>query len=338
MKNKRALVITSIANDQHPILQQFAHECISREIPFYLMGDTKSPAHFELEGCNYFSIDAQISTGFSLVDKLPVRHYSRKNIGYLLAIQDRAEEIIESDDDNIPLDNFWDDKKRLRDGVSIANKGWVNIFKCFTKDHIWPRGFPLELIQESLATEIKYQDGQFDCPIQMGLVQKNPDVDAIYRMTQKLPIYFEENKNVILTNNTWSPFNSQNTIWFKEAFPLLYLPSYCSFRMTDIWRSFIAQRIAWENNWSICIHSPAVVHERNEAVLMNDFSLEVPGYLNNLKISQELENLQLQKGTEHMADNLIKCYERMVQLNLIEEKELELISLWNKDLKLLISQ
>ena len=39
----------------------------------------------------------------------------------------------------------------------------------------------------------------------------------------------------------YSPFNSQNTIWFKEIFPLLYLPVSCSMRATDIIRGLVAR-------------------------------------------------------------------------------------------------
>jgi hypothetical protein len=76
------------------------------------------------------------------------------------------------------------------------------------------------------------------------LADENPDVDAIYRLTLPLPIIFNKANNVALGNNSFCPFYSQNRTWFKEAFPLLYLSSHCSFRMTDIWRSFVAQRIA----------------------------------------------------------------------------------------------
>ena len=58
--------------------------------------------------------------------------------------------------------------------------------------------------------------------------------------------------------DTWCPFNSQNTAWWRDAVPLLYLPAYCSFRMTDIWRSFVAQRIAWENGWRLLFHEPTI--------------------------------------------------------------------------------
>ncbi|MFM7015485.1 MAG: STELLO glycosyltransferase family protein [Bacteroidota bacterium] len=329
----QALVITSIANDQHPILKQFATDCLQRNIPFYLMGDTKSPADFNLEGCNFYSIDDQIKTGFSIVDQLPVKHYSRKNIGYLLAIQQGAETIIESDDDNIPLENFWNKRERYQTGDKITNQGWINIFNHFSTEHIWPRGYPIELVQAESENIPSIETGNYDCPIQIGLVQKNPDVDAIYRMTCKLPVYFEDGKKVSVGNGTWSPFNSQNTVWYKDAFPLMYLPSYCSFRMTDIWRSFIAQRIAWENDWNICFHSPSVIHERNEAILLNDFNLEVPGYLNNRKIAKSLEALNLKRGQAAIAENLLRCYELFVENKWIEDKEMELVERWNGDLK-----
>jgi len=330
---KQALVVTSIANDQHPILKHFANECKQRNIPFYMMGDTKSPSNFNLEGCLFYSVDEQLKTGFSLAQNLPVKHYSRKNIGYLLAIQNGAETILESDDDNVPLANFWDEKTRLQQGEKISEQGWINIFNHFSKDDIWPRGYPIELVQTEAGKIIQTIEGEFDCPIHQGLVQQNPDVDAIYRMTRKLPVFFEEGKKIIVGNGTWTPFNSQNTLWYKDAFALMYLPSYCSFRMTDIWRSFIAQRIAWETDWNICFHSPSVIHERNEAILLNDFHLEVPGYLNNYKIVKGLDNLKLQKGNNAIGDNLLKCYELFVENNWIEEKEIELVESWNNDIK-----
>ena len=39
---------------------------------------------------------------------------------------------------------------------------------------------------------------------------------------------------------TYSPFNSQNTLWRKELLPLAYLPSKVTFRYTDILRGMIA--------------------------------------------------------------------------------------------------
>lgn len=65
--------------------------------------------------------------------------------------------------------------------------------------------------------------------------------------------------------------------------------------MTDIWRSFVAQRVAWECGWSVLFHGPTVWQERNDHNLMRDFEDEVPGYLNNSAIREALESLSLQK-------------------------------------------
>ncbi len=39
----------------------------------------------------------------------------------------------------------------------------------------------------------------------------NPDVDAMYRMSQPLPVSFETSSNIALGQGSYCPFNSQNT-------------------------------------------------------------------------------------------------------------------------------
>ena len=100
------LIITSIADDKHPVLNHYAKETSKRNLPFIVIGDTKSPKEFKIEGCDFYSIDKQLTLGYNLVENLPVKHYARKNLGYLIAIYKGAETIIETDDDNLPLGNF----------------------------------------------------------------------------------------------------------------------------------------------------------------------------------------------------------------------------------------
>jgi hypothetical protein len=121
-------------------------------------------------------------------------------------------------------------------------------------------------------------------------------------------------------------------VWFAKAFPLLYLPSYCSFRMTDIWRSFVAQRIAWENGWSVLFRSPDLSQERNEHSLMRDFADEIPGYLHNREIGERLERLKLVAGPENLGENLIRCYEELVRLTVVGAEEIALLKAWEKDI------
>ena len=160
--------------------------------------------------------------------------------------------------------------------------------------------------RESLAAEAVW------CPIQQGLVDGDPDVDAIYRLVLDLPFQFTAGPSVALGPGAWCPFNSQNTSWWPEAYPLMYLPAYCSFRMTDIWRSFVAQRIAWENGWSVLFHEATVRQRRNPHDLLRDFRDEVPGYLANREICAALQALELEPGGLRVAANMRRSYELSV--------------------------
>ncbi len=327
---KQTLIITSIANDQHPVLNLFAKECNQRGVPFIVIGDTKSPSSFNLEGCDFWSVDKQLTLPFELAKITPTKHYSRKNLGYLIAIKNGAEEIVETDDDNIPREEFWKAKQKEAKGHYFEDAGWVNIYHYFTEKMIWARGYPLEELQKKQIPA--GAEKTVVSPIQQGLADENPDVDAVYRLTYPLPLSFEIKTRLLLGKNAWSPFNSQNTYWYKEAFPLLYLPSFCSFRMTDIWRSYVAQRISWECGWSILYHEPTVWQERNEHNLMKDFEDEIPGYSNNFRICKELQALPLKKGVENIAENMISCYQKLVDIEVIGKEEMGLLKAWLSDI------
>jgi len=326
-----SLVVTSISAP-NPTMRGLASQCKARGLSFYVMGDVPSPADFSIDGCEFYSLEQQRASGFKIAELLPTRHYARKNIGYLLAIRRRASMLLETDDDNIPLPEFWSARTRRLRVPALSGNGWTNVYGYFTEANVWPRGLPLDAVQRKLPEFDALEEMELDCPIQQGLADEDPDVDAIYRLLFPLPINFRKDRRLALGRGTWCPFNSQNTAWFPEAYPLLYLPSYCSIRMTDIWRSFVAQRIAWENGWSVMFKGPDVYQERNEHNLMRDFADEVPGYLNNRNIATRLAALNLELGPENMGENLIRCYEELVQLDLIPEKEMPLVKAWVQDL------
>jgi hypothetical protein len=326
------LIVTSIAASEHPVLRAYAHEAAENDVGFVLIGDKKSPGAFHLENCDFYSIERQNSLPFSIVKHLPYNHYSRKNIGYLLAASRGADIIIETDDDNFPYKEFWQERILHHNGLTFENAGWVNAYKHFSAANIWPRGFALDCVQDQIPSSVKKEN--VPCPIQQGLADENPDVDAIYRLTLPLPLKFEATEAIALGRGAICPFNSQNTTWFKEAFPLLYLPSFCSFRMTDIWRSFVAQRVAWECGWYILFHKSTVWQERNSHNLLKDFQDEIPGYLHNGKIVEVLSKLVLRQGKEHIFENMKTCYSAMIDMALIDSAEMQLLDAWFADLHL----
>lgn len=336
MDEKKYLVITSIAAPNQA-LKELAAGSIEKGFKFIVIGDEASPPGFNIEGCDFYSINRQLEIS-TFADVCPARHYARKNIGYLLAMTGGASVIVETDDDNLPYPEFWSNRQ-IQQNVSLCeNSGWVNIYSYFSDSNIWPRGFPLEYLKEKPADYDPLKQVTINCPIQQNLADDNPDVDAVYRLLFDLPEKFRKDRQVALGKGSFCPFNSQNTTWFPQAYKLMYLPAYCSFRMTDIWRSFIAQRIAQENNWPVLFGPPTMYQIRNEHNLLKDFADEVPGYLNNDQICTELQQLKLKQGQENIDNNLRTCYDKLVDMTLVGKEELKLLEVWLKEINKIYSR
>jgi hypothetical protein len=301
--------------------------------PLWIVGDRKGPRSFDVEGVRFLPLEAQLSMPYALASALPQGHYGRKNLGYLAAIASGAECLYETDDDNEPLPGW-----RMRTPEVLAEPisapGWCNIYRHFSEERIWPRGLPLDEIAASFAnapatgTPVLVRSA-----VQQGLANGSPDVDAVWRLVMDRPFDFDSKPSVQLAPGTWCPFNSQSTWWWPEAFPLLYLPSYCSFRMTDIWRSFIAQRCLWELGQGVVFHAAEVVQERNQHDLMRDFRDEVPGYQRNRELATRLQDLSLQPGRGAVAENLRACYDALVAAEFFPATELELLDAWRRGLE-----
>lgn len=300
-----------------------------------VIGDRKGPESFSLDGAQFFDLAWQLQCHYTLARTLPIGHYARKNIGYLEAIRQGASCIYETDDDNAPAGSWAPRALRTQARALNPSGKWVNVYRCFSHQLIWPRGLPLDEIlkQGCLAPVIEGQESTVHAPIQQGLADLSPDVDAVWRLVLDAPFTFHQGPSIHLPPGAWCPFNSQSTWWWPEVFSLLYLPSHCSFRMTDIWRSFIAQRCLWELGHGLVFHAPEVVQERNPHDLMRDFSDEIPGYLRNRELVRQLECLSLKPGPSHVAQNLETCYRALVAKDFFPAEELGLVSAWLEDLR-----
>lgn len=296
-----------------------------------IIGDKKGPFSYDIENAAFYSLEDQLKLPFELAKKLPTAHYSRKNLGYLLAIQQGEDCIYETDDDNAPND-YWTIREKQTSALLLEKNDWINAYTHFTDENIWPRGFLLDRIQDSKSKPVS--NGivqQVVAPIQQGLADVSPDVDAIWRLTQDREFYFDRKDSIALPVGSWCPFNTQSTWWWEEAFPLLYLPSYCSFRMTDIWKSFIAQRCLWEMGHNLVFHASEVDQDRNFHNLMRDFEAEVSGYNQNELLTKTLESSKLLTGKENVMRNLIVCYEDLIKQGVLPKEEMDLIKAWASD-------
>jgi hypothetical protein len=328
--NKSHYVVVTSINPPNSCMRSLAEGANKNNWGFIVVGDEKSPTNFLIENCKFISLNYQKESDFKLGKLLPAGHYSRKNIGYLLSIKNGANVIIDTDDDNMPEESFWHPRDDEITVSTVSAHKWVNILSAFTDEYIWPRGLPLEFIAEGNVRVLEPKKSKTKCCIQQGLVNGDPDVDAIYRLILNKKVFFKKIMPIALESYQRCPFNSQNTTWFSEAWPFLYLPSYCSFRMTDIWRSFIAQSYLLRNDYSISFNSPTVFQDRNPHNYMKDFEDEVVGYIHNNRIMKIIDSIPASK-TPHSF--MISAYESLIDNGFIKEAEMDLIRAWHSDLQ-----
>jgi hypothetical protein len=297
--------------------------------PLFVAGDSAGPASYLDDNCRFLSIGTQRASRWKLAKVLGERHYARKNLAFLEAIASGAECLYETDDDTFP-NEAWGPRDAHIEAQEVRAGEWANVYRLFTDTVTWPRGLPLDAIHDPVARGALQQ---VHAPIQQGLIDGNTDVDAIWRLIWSADIAFDASaSSVFLPRGSWCPFNSQSTWWWADAFPLLYLPFHCSFRMTDIWRGFVAQACLWAMDARLVFHPPDSFQVRNPHDLMVDFAKEVPGYLGNRKLVAVLAGLELAPGRDAVADNLKTCYRALAAAGIFPREELQLVDAFVADL------
>jgi hypothetical protein len=329
------IVITSIQPPTESV-HKFAHAAQHHGCGVLVAGDRKTPRVDWPALVDFLSLEAQQALPFAIARLLPENHYARKNLGYLSAIAAGATCLYDTDDDNAPLQS-WSPRELHVHARTCGERGWVNPYAWFTTEHVWPRGLPLDHARQGAAAPLGASE-TVQAPVQQGLANGSPDVDAVWRLLMDREVTFADAPSASLTAGCWAPFNSQSTWWFSRAYPLMYLPSFVSFRMTDIWRSFVAQRCLWAMGAQLVFHGPEVFQDRNQHNLMRDFEQEVPGYLGNERFRHVLEDLHLENGESAVGANLRRCYEALAAAGLIPQAELPLVAAWIADLKAIGAQ
>jgi hypothetical protein len=331
MLRKLSLVVTTI--NPYKNLRKLDYISKKNSVNFIIVGDKKTPSNFKTVYGEYLSLKKQKNLNFRIAKKIPYNSYSRKNIGYLKAIQLNSEFIIETDDDNEIDNNFFKNISLYHYARNVLTNGWVNIYKIFLKDiniKIWPRGLPFENIKKYFSLSKKKFKSKFY--IQQGICNGDPDVDAIFRILNvKKKFTFKKNLMFCIKPKTYVPINSQNTIWHSKAFSLLYLPSFCSMRATDIWRGLISKIILSNDKKNILFKSSDVIQKRNKHNLIKDLSDEMELYENLNFALISLLKLNLLKGEVNYTKNLITIYEKLVSLKIFPKKEIILVKLWIRD-------
>ena len=326
-----AAVITTI-NSPNDGMQQLLEFGTLVGAPVIVVGDTKTPDTWGETAFEFLSVAKQREIFPDFADIVPTRHYARKNLGYLRARMQNVEWIYETDDDNVPTESPFGPRDLNVEAQTFASDSrWLNVYETFGYSSenekpvlIWPRGFDLRSLK-GISSPGNSQIVQ--SPVQQGLANGDPDVDAIYRLVLGNFVSFNLGEPIALTQGQICPTNSQTTWWHSSIHQLMYLPSTCTFRLTDILRGFVAWRILQERNETVTFHSPIVRQDRNEHDLLRDFKDETELYIYSDEIIDGLSKLSL--NGKDFSQQLEICYEFFIQLKLVSEDELRILAGWN---------
>ena len=318
----KSIVITTV----FPPTQAVRDFSAKRNWRLIVVGDRRTPEGWDCANAHFISASAQADCAPKLSAALPWNHYCRKMVGYVEAVRLDSECIVDTDDDNIPNSDWgFPDAEGFFETTNQSAK-FVNVYKAFTDRPIWPRGFPLECILQPESEPLRARSRKVKVGIWQGLADGDPDVDAIYRLTNNEQCFFNKREPLVLGRGNICPFNSQNTLFFRDVFPLLYLPAYVTFRFTDILRGLIAQPILWEAGYHLGFTPATVTQKRNPHDYLQDFESEIPCYLLANKVADIVAAAV--RSSASISDNLFNAYDALLARDVVKREELSVVTAW----------
>lgn len=277
------------------------------DVKVWIVGDKKTPAKIK-DTCNcitksgletiYLSIEDQDRWGKFFPDfykNIPYNNETRRNIGYLHALEDGCERIISIDDDNFPTkDDFIGGHlytgKEWNYPVVSEKSGFYNICELLKFDverPIYPRGFPFKLRgNKNKNLKININSNKI-IGVTEGLWYGDPDIDATTWINGKiLSLEHIGPELLVLDQNTWSPINTQNTSVIRELIPAFFcipmgwsVPGGKIERYGDIWGGYFLQAIIKGTKYFTAFGKPIVNHKRNPHNYLDDLRHEFWGII-----------------------------------------------------------
>lgn len=296
----------------HPAVLEELYKNISThghlsETKIWVVGDRKTPASaralartLTTKGLEtvYLDIPSQDKWGTQYADfykRIPYDNETRRNFGYLAALEDGCRVLISMDDDNFPTDDDFVGRHSQTGSVWKGRKiteesGFHNIceYLTFTSSReIFPRGYPFNL--RGRKNEPKEADAKKGTllGVTAGLWLGDPDIDATSWLSGKVQSVGYTGKRIqVLDQKTWTPINTQNTSVVRELIPAYLcipmgwpVPGGKIERYGDIWGGYFLQALIQGTPYHIAFGRPVVLHRRNPHHYLDDLRHEFWGLL-----------------------------------------------------------
>src|SRR5262249_15418694 len=218
---------------------------------------------------------------------IPYNSDNRRNIGYLMAVENGADILVAVDDDNWAMDEDWYaghahvGLNRRYKTISCSN-GWYNpcdLMENKPRQRVFARGYPYN--KRHVPNEQTHTFSEGRVVLNGGLWLNDPDVDSLTRLTTPVVAETVKEDRIMLAPGTWSPINTQNTAFHRDVLPAFYfvpvgdpvggLPVE---RYGDIWAGFFAKKVIDQVDDRITFGRPACDHRRNVHRILHDLELE----------------------------------------------------------------
>lgn len=263
-----------------------------------IVGDKKTPhqEYINLVTLNgnikYLSPEYQEENYKEISDLIGWNTIQRRNIGFLEALKMNGKIIASVDDDNIPLDNW---------GQNIMIGKPTNVYYYETDEiafdpigvtnypNLWHRGFPIQILNNRL-NKYKITRKTIIPDIQADFWNGDPDIDAICRLEHR-PMCFYDDNYFPLSTNTFSPFNSQNTFFSRNALKKYMVIPFIG-RMDDIWGGYLLEALGFK----VVYNKASVFQDRNIQNLTKNMTMEYIGYENTLKLLEKFRYNNIREG------------------------------------------
>lgn len=334
---KLAVVSTTIRGSSG--YEEYVHQSKTSkfsEVFFIIAADVNSEPFDNNLGSTVEYLTVEDQKKYKCSEFIGWKKFARRNIALLRAIALNPDYILMVDDDNEPLENYFDSWHNILSNnahtcITLASDehkdAWHNYLRTAdTKIKIYPRGFPISF------RDINFNSYQKDCNLdinRVGLFQGislgDPDIDAITRIvySDPTPMGSVKEKNYCL-KDIWSPYNTQNTLFSKILFPLAFTWPHAD-RYEDIYASLIWQRFLFNNNMYVHIGDSMNYQVRGKRNNLRDLSLEIEGYFNIKNIWEEINKI----NETNQFDMLTKVFNIE---NPIIKREKNFVEAWVQDI------
>ena len=255
--------------------------------------------------------------------------------------QHGAKYIYDTDDDNFlkyDLSGFQGALHWSSHLVLVTDNITNNPYVHFGQSTMWPRGYPLERV--GLDMERRYSICDLSAlAIQQGMVDGDPDVDAIFRLTRRqksepLRLAFDRAAPpYVLPRHTFVPFNSQNTFFAASAFWGLLLPgNSVTDRVVDIYRSYWAQRLLWLVGGWVTFAPPMALQVRNLHSDVADADAESVLYRDVGRYISVLNRWECDSDAQFMFDCISQLSRYLVTEGFWISQDADMVDAWLSDL------